>query len=172
MDNATNEPHRPARLLDAWNKANAGSGLIMRNFFDNIWAIVLLLSMLGLFILMLLIFMPYLVEIIDRLPGADQGQIAYSRSQIALLQQSLSGTGPRDGELCKLRAICVSYSRARQDCATAGDFNNCINVKMGYDFSQVNNCTNDGDILYSLYSPQMPSKLQCQLRLLFGGGQY
>src|SRR5690348_9076821 len=33
--------------------------------------------------------------------------------------------------LCHQQVVCKKYGTARQECATAGDFNNCIKVKLG-----------------------------------------
>jgi hypothetical protein len=53
--------------------------------------------------------------------------------------------------LCKVKSICAQYGEVRQGCATAGNFENCIRVKMGdenYEF--VSSCTNDGHMGASL----------------------
>jgi hypothetical protein len=37
----------------------------------------------------------------------------------------------RNRLLCKVKSTCAEYGEARQACATAGNFQNCIRVKMG-----------------------------------------
>ena len=63
--------------------------------------------------------------------------------------------------LCRLKDICKQYAEVRQDCATAGNFNNCISVKMGDErFGEVANCANDGSIA-SVTSDNVPSRIDC-----------
>jgi hypothetical protein len=51
----------------------------------------------------------------------------------------------RDQLLCKVKSICAQYEQVRQDCATAGNFTNCIRVKMGDEnYELVGSCTDDG----------------------------
>jgi hypothetical protein len=56
--------------------------------------------------------------------------------------------------LCKAQAICRRYAMVRQECATAGDFNLCIRVKMAGD---VASCEDNGD----LYSDTRPTVAEC-----------
>ena len=62
-------------------------------------------------------------------------------------------------EFCLASYVCYRYSDARQNCATAGDFNNCIKVKMeklkihyylGW-------CNNDGAVDPSLFGLKRPA---------------
>jgi hypothetical protein len=49
--------------------------------------------------------------------------------------------------LCKVKSICAQYGHVRQDCATAGNFTNCMRVKMGDEnYELVGSCTNDGHV--------------------------
>ncbi|KAA3448058.1 hypothetical protein C7I87_24280 [Mesorhizobium sp. SARCC-RB16n] len=62
--------------------------------------------------------------------------------------------------LCKWVDLCREFGDARQACATAGDFQNCLNVKLGDNAWVIgDNCSNDG----SLINPQndTPSRLEC-----------
>lgn len=62
--------------------------------------------------------------------------------------------------LCRIESVCEKYGKVRQDCATAGSFDNCIRVRMGDDdVGLVDACTNDGNVLYP--SEHMPSGLRC-----------
>lgn len=56
--------------------------------------------------------------------------------------------------------MCAKYGSARQECATAGNFDHCIAVKMGdIGVNDIDWCSNDG----SLAEPpnDMPSRLEC-----------
>ena len=62
--------------------------------------------------------------------------------------------------LCRLKTVCKTYATVRQDCATAGNFNNCINVKMGDDdAAMTGSCSNDGKPLYP--QAKVPDNLEC-----------
>ena len=65
----------------------------------------------------------------------------------------------RMNTLCRARVVCMRYHTARQNCAVAGDFNNCITVKMENDLSALSNCTNDGALRYP--PENMPTVLDC-----------
>src|SRR5260370_1338965 len=55
----------------------------------------------------------------------------------------------RNRYLCQLKSTCVKYAQVRQQCATAGNFENCISVKMGNGFrSSGSGCTDDGNVDY------------------------
>jgi hypothetical protein len=70
-------------------------------------------------------------------------------------------------ELCHWAAACKKYGTSRLDCAVAGNFNTCIQIKMGRDASLVFRCTDDGQ----LSSPprDMPDLGQCFFRNLVNG---
>lgn len=64
-------------------------------------------------------------------------------------------------ELCATKSLCEKYGQARQDCAVAGDFRNCLQVKMGdKDYYQTYLCTNDGKVS-GVVESDMPSALSC-----------
>jgi hypothetical protein len=69
--------------------------------------------------------------------------------------------------LCHLKSVCAKYNSARQECATAGNFANCISVKIGdRDSSLVAQCTNEGNLSY--IPADLPNSVEClywQLRL-------
>jgi hypothetical protein len=53
--------------------------------------------------------------------------------------------------LCKVKSLCARHGQIRQECATAGNFENCIRVKMGDEnYELVSSCTNDGHMDASL----------------------
>lgn len=60
--------------------------------------------------------------------------------------------------LCQLKSACRRYGDARQQCAASGDFQRCIEGKMGEAFPDAMNCTNDGHIAGSM--PE-PGALEC-----------
>jgi hypothetical protein len=66
----------------------------------------------------------------------------------------------RDRSLCHTALICRHFAEARQACAVAGDFNNCIRVKVGEkDMDTTSLCTNDGSVADE--PSDMPNRLQC-----------
>jgi hypothetical protein len=62
--------------------------------------------------------------------------------------------------MCRVKRACERYGTVRQECATAGDFNNCISVKMGNDADKVGQCVNDGSVAL-LSTDQMPNAVEC-----------
>jgi hypothetical protein len=75
--------------------------------------------------------------------------------------------GAYKNELCHWAAACKKYGTFRLDCAVAGDFNTCIQIKMGRDARLVSVCTDDG----RLSSPpkDMPTLSECFFRNLVNG---
>ena len=67
----------------------------------------------------------------------------------------------RDSYLCALKKTCANYATVRQSCATAGDFANCISVKMGQEANRVSMCRNDGNLLIS--PPDLPTDISCRI---------
>jgi hypothetical protein len=61
-------------------------------------------------------------------------------------------------ELCHVKLACQNYHTARQDCAVAGNFDNCVRVKIGdKDATYTSLCTNDGEINSEQYASDMPN---------------
>lgn len=50
-------------------------------------------------------------------------------------QASLVGAdtarGKKANDWCLLQSVCYDYAKVRQDCATSGDYQNCLSVKLG-----------------------------------------
>ena len=74
-------------------------------------------------------------------------------------------------ELCDIRSICRRNTRARQECATAGDFQNCLQVKLGAnDYSQLLYCDDDGAVRdtarRNLGIARTPNEVECMIRPL------
>jgi hypothetical protein len=66
-------------------------------------------------------------------------------------------------QFCHLKAICKTFATARQECATAGNFNTCMNIKMGEsDYALIGSCTDDGAIAFP--PDEMPRALECWFR--------
>jgi hypothetical protein len=62
--------------------------------------------------------------------------------------------------LCHVKSVCKAYADVRQECAVAGDFNNCVRVKIGDEnMDSVPYCANDGSI--SSPPDNLPSWFDC-----------
>jgi hypothetical protein len=70
--------------------------------------------------------------------------------------------------LCREAAACKKYSEARLECATAGNFINCLRIKMGEDaiYSGVCGGFDEGAPAVPL-PPETPNAFQCFLRRMF-----
>jgi hypothetical protein len=87
---------------------------------------------------------------------AVQGRQAYAQQQAV----DRAAQAERVAGICHIRRVCNDYGIARQECAVAGDFGLCLNVKMGrQDFPPASVCSDDG----SIRSPpaDMPNIAQC-----------
>ncbi|MBS0379006.1 MAG: hypothetical protein JSS29_11015 [Proteobacteria bacterium] len=62
--------------------------------------------------------------------------------------------------LCRVKAACAKYATARQECATAGNFELCLNIKMDEDAVYQSSCSNDGHMLDLEHAP---NALDCAL---------
>jgi hypothetical protein len=81
-------------------------------------------------------------------------------ADVAEQEAAQKATSEQDRYLCHLESVCENYSTVRQDCATAGNFDNCVKVKMGDDdVPLIDSCTNDGKLAYP--PEKMPSSLLC-----------
>jgi hypothetical protein len=71
--------------------------------------------------------------------------------------------------MCRFVNECKKYGAVRQQCAVAGDFNNCIDIKMGKDLygGLAILCTNDGQFRGD--KTKVPSQIECFFRELFRG---
>jgi hypothetical protein len=61
---------------------------------------------------------------------------------------------------CPLKLACSDFYSTRQACAVAGDFNNCMIIKMGMqEYDMVGYCDEEGNVRFT---PQnAPSMLSC-----------
>ena len=109
-------------------------------------------------VLALLAFVGFAIMYPPPPPTAQQVQAeqAAARARAAAAAAQLA----QDKYFCRLEPVCEKYGKVRQDCATAGSFDNCIKVKMGDDdVGLIDACTNDGNVLYP--SEHMPDGLRC-----------
>jgi hypothetical protein len=71
-------------------------------------------------------------------PEEQQAQMEAREKQAAETVQR----GKRIIELCRIMLACAPFEKARQECATAGDFGLCVDVKMGkQDYRPPSMCT-------------------------------
>ena len=96
-------------------------------------------------------------------PPVETPEQVQARQALEMRNAQLrAAAAERSRSLCKLQAVCARYGAARQQCATAGNFENCINVKIGDDdFDEIGSCTNDGSIRYP--PDDVPNHLECFL---------
>jgi hypothetical protein len=102
---------------------------------------------------------------------AAEARSAELRRQAAVRQQQAEELQrqqlERDKNLCRVQSVCAKYSAVRQECATAGNFENCIRVKMGDGaFMEIGRCANDGTVYFA--PANMPSRAQCFFFRLLG----
>jgi len=62
--------------------------------------------------------------------------------------QTQAAAAERRRQYCRDASICEKYSTSRQECASAGNFDTCMSVKMGDDLGVAGQCTNDGALQY------------------------
>jgi hypothetical protein len=68
------------------------------------------------------------------------------------------------GTPCHIQMICSKYSAVRQQCAVAGDFNNCVAIKIGRDTRFIGSCTVDGNLTSEIDLAKMPNTVECWVR--------
>ena len=54
----------------------------------------------------------------------------------AARQAAQAAKAKRNAEICRMKAHCAAYAKARQECATDGNFALCLEVKLGKDFEE------------------------------------
>jgi hypothetical protein len=101
---------------------------------------------------------PTQVELEAQAQQRQAQQLAYER-RVEDARKAAAARGARASWLCRISRSCEKYASVRQDCAVAGDFDNCLRVKMGSDMNDTMYCTNDGHITYP--PDDMPSKVEC-----------
>ena len=88
------------------------------------------------------------------------------KNALCMSWKTCEDTKKREKLLCGAWNVCQDYSSARQACAVAGDFNNCLRVKLGDSIVSIADCRNDGTLIDE--PPDMPGRLQCMLYRLGG----
>jgi hypothetical protein len=67
--------------------------------------------------------------------------------------------------LCSIKLACLKYGAVRQECATAGNFETCVEVKMGEPALRfTDECTADGGVQGD--TTAFPSTIECYIRKL------
>jgi len=67
-----------------------------------------------------------------------------------------------DRYLCRKMAACSKYDRVWVECATAGNIETCLRIKMGDDFRDVETCGVDYEgAPAALLNPRTPNALRC-----------
>jgi len=67
-----------------------------------------------------------------------------------------------DRYLCRKMAACSKYDRVWVECATAGNIETCLRIKMGDDFRDVETCGVDYEgAPTALLNPRTPNALRC-----------
>jgi hypothetical protein len=89
---------------------------------------------------------------------ADQRRAEADRATKAFSRRAF------DQSLCRASALCRRFAEARQECATAGDFDNCVKIEVDLSdsYGNVSQCTNDGQ-LTEAWGDKVPNRLECFL---------
>src|SRR5207245_1277832 len=65
-------------------------------------------------------------------------------------------------EQCRTARICRKYATVRQECAIAGNFKNCVQVKMNVDYSLLQaSCRDDGTL-----ASEQPNTIACFFKMM------
>jgi hypothetical protein len=96
-------------------------------------------------------------------PTEEEKQAQYRREQQwARERQQREQRRQYERELCRLAAACEKYSAIRLECATAGNFKNCLRIKMGADATYIGPCSGFDEGAPAVPpSPETPNKVQC-----------
>jgi hypothetical protein len=74
-------------------------------------------------------------------------QAAERQRESRKIQQKTEAAAARAQQkvLCETVNVCTKYGRVRQDCAVAGNFKNCVQVKMNVSYASLEmDCNDDG----------------------------
>jgi hypothetical protein len=100
------------------------------------------------------------IGILSPTPKPKREEVTAQNERLRSKRAADVAKADRDRSLCRTALICRHFSEARQSCAVAGDFNNCIRVKVGEkDMDRTASCAADG----SLADPpaDMPNRIRC-----------
>ena len=91
-------------------------------------------------------------------PEEKAQQVLIAKERAKEYQQSIEV----DRYLCRKAAACSKYDRVRVDCATDGNIEACLRIKMGDDFRDVETCGVDYEGgPAALLDPRTPNALRC-----------
>jgi hypothetical protein len=84
-----------------------------------------------------------------------------------LAQDGWGTSSERNVRLCHYKARCAEYATARQACATAGNFDTCMGIKLNGGYSLLKNmCSGDGN--FAIPINDMPGDFSCRLWRAWG----
>jgi hypothetical protein len=98
------------------------------------------------------------------------GSAPYLRAKPKIIVDVIPSTGNErlsayKDTLCHEQSSCGKYKDVRQQCAIAGDFDNCVSVRMADEHVHyIFQCTNDGQIFSEEDRANMPNQVECFLR--------
>src|SRR5262245_24448684 len=92
---------------------------------------------------------------------ARKAQTEATKARKRQEQQQKVAKAANDRALCNTASVCKKYGKVRQDCAVAGNFRNCVQVKMGENTSYAEtDCNDDGT---PRWQPDTPNPIVCFL---------
>jgi hypothetical protein len=92
-------------------------------------------------------------------------QIRVREMMVRIHQKEYSTGIESRRNLCAAKARCSAYGEARQTCATAGDFENCLQIKMGNEYSSARSqCVSNGKLNPTVAST--PTAFDCAISWL------
>jgi len=93
------------------------------------------------------------------LPPEPPEQIQSRRAAQLDQAKAQAAATARQRALCNQQTICTKFATARQECATAGNYKNCVDIKMGKDAIDLYPCMNDGRVWSE--PADMQNRFQC-----------
>jgi hypothetical protein len=85
-----------------------------------------------------------------------------TQEQLKLEKQLADERKDRDRDnvyWCSLAVVCSKYAEVRDQCAVAGDFTNCLRVKLKDDWNRIDQCADGGKLIDP--PANMPDTFQC-----------
>jgi hypothetical protein len=99
---------------------------------------------------------------LPRLPDPTPEELAARQEALAQRQKWAEyerAVAERNRQLCRIKNACSAFADARQECATAGDFNHCLEIKLGTEFQFISLCSTEGEFVNA--PDDMPSVVSC-----------
>jgi hypothetical protein len=92
-------------------------------------------------------------------------QVEQRRQTDARIAERTAARSTHRSALCQVLSVCVAYKEARNDCAIAANFNNCLRIKLGdSDYDKLMFCNDDGTLASQYLADPAPETLECWLR--------